>query len=564
MKRVTVKGAPGLLVQGDVNGGPAVLPSTPTIAEDGKVLAWDNAEGEFAWTTGGGGGAPTTADYLVKTADAGLSAERVVTDTSWISVDWGTAGQAKFNLADAGLVSLAGQDGAAGLPFVSGANTWTSLALAADKGIYATGAGALATYDLTSFARTLLDDTTASSARGTLAAAPVASSFLVVGLDAEITNERRLQGTTNRITLTDGGAGADLVLDVGSSVYVAGGTDVAVADGGTGLSSYAAGDLLYASGTTTLSKLAAGTQGDQLRQGASAPAWGGANAWWGPGSDGAVTFDGTTTYAGFASTSGAAPNLVYTLTRDVLATTLSVSSGITVNTGGYQIYTTGTLSGAGTIQMEGPSANVGVQGNGFSDVGSVYVRSASGGAGRAGAGGGNNGTGQIQCIGGAGGNGGASNLGNGGGTGGSVTAPTAAMGNWRDMTTAILRMRTPSSADHAQLRAGCGGGGGGLNGTGTSGGGGAGGGIVLIWARYVTFTGTIRARGGNGGNATASGAGNQAGGGGGGGGGHVRVITTSPTATYTASAAGGVKGTGANGGADGVDGSAGVTDHLVV
>ena len=30
--------------------------------------------------SGGGGGAPTTADYLVKTANAGLSAERVVTD----------------------------------------------------------------------------------------------------------------------------------------------------------------------------------------------------------------------------------------------------------------------------------------------------------------------------------------------------------------------------------------------------------------------------------------------------------------------------------------------------
>ena len=42
-------------------------------------------------------GAPTDADYLVKTANAGLSAERVVTDTSSVTVDWSTAGQAKFN-----------------------------------------------------------------------------------------------------------------------------------------------------------------------------------------------------------------------------------------------------------------------------------------------------------------------------------------------------------------------------------------------------------------------------------------------------------------------------------
>ena len=36
------------------------------------------------------------ADYLVKTANATLTAERVVTDTPSITVDWGTAGQAKF------------------------------------------------------------------------------------------------------------------------------------------------------------------------------------------------------------------------------------------------------------------------------------------------------------------------------------------------------------------------------------------------------------------------------------------------------------------------------------
>lgn len=48
-------------------------------------------------TVASGGGAPTTADYLVKTADATLSAERVVTDTASVTVDWATAGQAKFN-----------------------------------------------------------------------------------------------------------------------------------------------------------------------------------------------------------------------------------------------------------------------------------------------------------------------------------------------------------------------------------------------------------------------------------------------------------------------------------
>ena len=48
----------------------------------------------------GGAGAPTDADYLVKTAHADLSAERVVTDTATIAADWGTAGQAKLNVVD--------------------------------------------------------------------------------------------------------------------------------------------------------------------------------------------------------------------------------------------------------------------------------------------------------------------------------------------------------------------------------------------------------------------------------------------------------------------------------
>lgn len=55
--------------------------------------------GSWANCAAAGSGAPTTADYLVKTADGGLSAERVVTDTSTITWDWATGGQAKANVA---------------------------------------------------------------------------------------------------------------------------------------------------------------------------------------------------------------------------------------------------------------------------------------------------------------------------------------------------------------------------------------------------------------------------------------------------------------------------------
>jgi hypothetical protein len=48
--------------------------------------------------SGGGGGAPTGAQYLVGAAHADLSAERVVTDTATVALDLSVAGQAKANV----------------------------------------------------------------------------------------------------------------------------------------------------------------------------------------------------------------------------------------------------------------------------------------------------------------------------------------------------------------------------------------------------------------------------------------------------------------------------------
>lgn len=50
-------------------------------------------------------------------------------------------------------------------------------------------------------------------------------------------------------------------------------TEIGVAYGGTGLTSYTSGDLIYASGTTALSKLAAGADGTILYSNAGTPAW---------------------------------------------------------------------------------------------------------------------------------------------------------------------------------------------------------------------------------------------------------------------------------------------------
>lgn len=64
---------------------------------------------------------------------------------------------------------------------------------------------------------------------------------------------------------------------IGSAViYRVGGADVAASDGGTGISSYTTGDILYASGATTLSKLADIATGNALISGGvgTAPSWG--------------------------------------------------------------------------------------------------------------------------------------------------------------------------------------------------------------------------------------------------------------------------------------------------
>lgn len=83
--------------------------------------------------------------------------------------------------------------------------------------------------------------------------------------------------------------------DSNGTLYQTGGADIAVADGGTNISSYAVGDLIYASGTTTLSKLADVAVGSVLISGGVgvAPAWSGATLSLNPTT---VTFGSATTF----------------------------------------------------------------------------------------------------------------------------------------------------------------------------------------------------------------------------------------------------------------------------
>lgn len=85
---------PSLPVQGSFNGQLAFVDSSD------EVYVWDGSSWDLVGPATATGFAPDSADYLVKTANGSLSAERVVTDTATITWDWGTAGQAKANVPD--------------------------------------------------------------------------------------------------------------------------------------------------------------------------------------------------------------------------------------------------------------------------------------------------------------------------------------------------------------------------------------------------------------------------------------------------------------------------------
>lgn len=93
-----------------------------------------------------------------------------------------------------------------------------------------------------------------------------------------------VSGTLDRITSTGGTTpvidiaatyvGQSSITNVGILTAGAWNADtIAASYGGTGISTYTAGDILYASGTSTLSKLAAGTNGDVLTLASGLPSW---------------------------------------------------------------------------------------------------------------------------------------------------------------------------------------------------------------------------------------------------------------------------------------------------
>lgn len=344
---------------------------------------------------------------------------------------------------------------------------------------------------------------------------------------------------------------------------------VTAAQGGTGLATLTAHNVLVGEGTGTVAFAAPGASGQVLTSNGAAAdptfqaaAGGGGNAIYGDGSDGTVTFDGSSVVLGITPSANA-----YTLARDIFVAAMTVNNGVTIVTAGFRIFVAGTLTNNGTIKWDGNNGNAATPGGALNNVsGSISANSGAASPGTAGGAGatgvGSGGTNQtITSLGGRGGSGGAGA--SAGGAAGTQTANGPGNGSIRALPWAILGQlqQGVNSSTVVCVGGGTGGGGGGGDATHAGGGGGGGGGIVIVVAKTFAGTGTISAKGGNGGNAAASGT--NSGGGGGGGGGVVVVISSSASGGaitgQTITAAGGTHGTHLGTGSDGLDGNAGIT-----
>src|SRR5271163_1478577 len=129
----------------------------------------------------------------------------------------------------------------------------------------------------------------------------------------------------------------------------------------------------------------------------------------GTGTDGPVILDGATTYPGFGTPAGN----VYTMSRDVQTTALTINNGVTLKPANFRIFCTGTVTNNGTITAAGNNAAGSTAG--------ASLGSGSLGGGRAGGAGGTG-------VSGSGANGGNANYGNAGGAGGAGTSGAAGTG----------------------------------------------------------------------------------------------------------------------------------------
>jgi hypothetical protein len=306
----------------DYVGGTNIDVTGQTISLTGTVAATNGGTGVNTVTTGDllyGSAANTWSKLPVGAANRSLVVNGAGTQVEWNAVSLSAAGAVSGSLpatnGGTGLNSYATGD----IIYSSAANTLAKLAGNIDttkKFLNQTGTGsvsaapvwsAIAAADVSGLAPSATTDTTdaANITSGTL------PSNRLIGGYTQVTGVGTLTtGTWNASTIT-------------------------VAYGGTNITTYATGDLIYASATNTLSKLSAGTNGQVLTLSGGVPTW--------------QSTAGTGVTSFQTSLSGLTPS-TSTTGAVTLAGTLGVQSG---GTGATTL--TGYVKGTGTSALTASS-----------------------------------------------------------------------------------------------------------------------------------------------------------------------------------------------------------------
>jgi hypothetical protein len=236
------------------------------VLKDGAI-ATGTWNGNVIQATYGGSGLVGAADGTIAIADgSGAPTTLDVGSSTGITI----VGALNAGSITSGFTSIDVGDGAITTTGTVSATTLAGTLSTATQNSVTTATGLVTVGTITSGIWASTDVAVAHGGTGASSAAAAATNLgLGTGDSPQFTAVN--VGGASDTTLSRKSAG---VLQVESSeLYVQGGTDVAVADGGTALSSYAAGDIIYASGTTTLAKLAKGSDTQVLTLALGVPTW---------------------------------------------------------------------------------------------------------------------------------------------------------------------------------------------------------------------------------------------------------------------------------------------------
>ena len=265
-----------------VNKSTGAITSTSTLTNQGLTISKAAATNRtIDYQTAG------SDRWLLRVNSTAESGSNAGSDFEFIRVaDNGSTQNQVYTVArSTGVIDFKATPTINGTPISAGAGTVTSVAATQPAAGLTISGSPITTSGTLTFA--LADDLAALEGLST--------AGIAVRTTGSTWTTRTITGTAGRITLTNGdGVSGNPTIDLSTS-YVGqatittlgtittgtwSGTAIAATAGGTGITSYAVGDILYASSTTALSKLSPGTSGTVLTSNGTgnAPTWSAAPA----------------------------------------------------------------------------------------------------------------------------------------------------------------------------------------------------------------------------------------------------------------------------------------------